>query len=56
VRYAQNKDKRDLFINMTALLPAFGPVGLPTETILGSAGDLSASQGCLNAQDGRTEA
>lgn len=37
VRYDQNPDKRDLFGNMTTVLLAFGPVGLPTDTILGSA-------------------
>jgi hypothetical protein len=34
-KYAENKDKRDLFSNMTTVLPAFGPVELPTDTPIG---------------------
>jgi hypothetical protein len=38
VKYAQQEGKRGLFLNMTTVLPLSGPVGLPKETFLGSAG------------------
>ena len=36
MRYAQNQDKRELYINVTTVLPASGVVGLQTETFSGS--------------------
>jgi hypothetical protein len=35
--YDQNPDKRDLFVNMTTVLLAFVPVGLPTDALSRSA-------------------
>jgi len=37
VKYAQNRDKRHLFINVKTVLPASGGVGLQTQTFSGSA-------------------
>ena len=37
MKYAQNEDKRHLFINVTTVLPPSGGVGLQTETFSGSA-------------------
>jgi hypothetical protein len=37
VTYVQEKDARDFFVHVMTDLPAFGPVGLPIETIMGSA-------------------
>lgn len=37
MEYAQNKDSKDLFINVTTVFPASGLLGLPTDTLLGSA-------------------
>ena len=54
VRYAQNRDKRDLLINMITTLPAFGPVGLPPDTVLGSAEVSRAAYGRKEAQNGKT--
>ena len=56
VRYAQRQDKKGFFVNVTAVLSAFGRVGHPTDTLLGSAEVSRRPQGCQNGQNGKTAA
>gem|GEM_PF-6499257 len=45
MEYAQNKDKGDVFINVTMVLPLSGRVGHPTEPTVRSAGGSVCPQG-----------
>ena len=49
--------KKGLFIDVTTVLPAFAPVGHPTDTLSGvSRGIRPAPQGCQKVQNGKTAA
>jgi hypothetical protein len=52
VMYGQNKEKRAVFIDVTTVLPAFGPVGLPMGTLLGAAEVSGAALGWQEAHKG----